>query len=82
VTQPSEAEIRAALLDLALRRGARASLCPSEVARRFGPGWRALMPVVRRVAADMAEIEVTQRGRPVDPAAARGPIRFRLRGGA
>jgi len=80
VTRRSEAALRAAILDLALRRGAGASLCPSEVARRFGPGWRALMPDVRRVAATMAEIEAVQRGRPVDPVAARGPIRLRLRG--
>ena len=80
VTRPSEADIRAAILDLALRRGVGASLCPSEVARRFGTDWRALLPDVRRVAAGMAEIVATQRGRPVDPMAARGPIRLRLRG--
>ncbi|MCL6609448.1 MAG: DUF3253 domain-containing protein [Geminicoccaceae bacterium] len=70
--------IRAALA--ARRPGA--SLCPSEIARALAPqegAWRALMPVIRAVAARLAaagELRVTQRGRPVDALAARGPIRL------
>jgi hypothetical protein len=71
--------IRAAILDLALQRGREASLCPSEVAKALSDDWRPLMPEVRAVAAAMPEIMATQGGVEVDPAAARGPIRLRLR---
>ena len=37
------------------------------------------MDPVRRVARGMDEIEITQKGRVVDPDTARGPIRLRLR---
>jgi hypothetical protein len=68
------------ILDLALRRGRAKSLCPSEVAKAMAPeDWRALMPEVRRVAADIPEIMATQNGVEVDPVTARGPIRLRLR---
>ncbi|OLR91776.1 DUF3253 domain-containing protein [Actinokineospora bangkokensis] len=57
------------------------SACPSEIARALRPrGWRPLMDPVREVAARLAErgeLEVTQRGEPVDPARARGPVRYR-----
>lgn len=71
--------VRAAILDLALRRGRGKSLCPSEVAKALGADWRALMPAVRAVAAQMPEIVATQGGVEVDPVTARGPIRLRLR---
>lgn len=71
--------VRAAILDLALQRGRGKSLCPSEVAKALSPDWRPLMPEVRRVAADIAEIVATQNGVEVDPRTARGPIRLRLR---
>lgn len=72
--------LREAILDLALQRGRDKSLCPSEVARALEPeDWQALMPEVRRVAAGMPEIMATQNGVEVDPVAARGPIRLRLR---
>jgi hypothetical protein len=72
--------LRAAILDLALRRAPGGSFCPSEVARALGgDGWRALMPVVRAAAAAMPEVEATQGGVPVAPEGARGPIRLRLR---
>jgi hypothetical protein len=71
--------IRQAILDLALQRGRGKSLCPSEVAKALDTDWRALMPEVRKVAAGMPEILATQRGVEVDPVAARGPIRLRLR---
>lgn len=62
-------------------RGAGKTICPSEVARVLAEDWRGLMPVVREVAGEMAargEIIVTQKGRVVDAAAARGPIRLGL----
>lgn len=43
-------------------------------------GWRALMEPARRAAGRLVaagRVEVTQRGRVVDPDAARGPIRIR-----
>ncbi|MEJ7602666.1 MAG: DUF4385 family protein [Kofleriaceae bacterium] len=56
------------------------TICPSEVARALGDdAWRALMPRVREAAGkllDRREIAVTQKGKPVDPRTARGPIRL------
>lgn len=56
------------------------SICPSEAARRVRPDdWRPLMERVRRAARRMAHagaIEITQRGRAVDPGSFRGPIRL------
>ncbi len=59
-----------------------ATACPSEVARAVEPDgdWRALMPEVREAAARLREkglVEAYQQGRPVDPLAAKGPIRLR-----
>lgn len=71
--------VRAAIMDLALQRGRGKSLCPSEVAKALSPDWRPLMPEVRQVAADIAEIVATQNGVEVDPRTARGTIRLRLR---
>ncbi|WP_137111522.1 DUF3253 domain-containing protein [Rhodobacter sp. SY28-1] len=71
--------IRAAILDLALQRGRDKSLCPSEVAKALSADWRPLMPEVRAVAAATPEIVATQGGIEVDPLAAQGPIRLRLR---
>lgn len=78
---PSDDEIAAVLMDLAHQRGRGASYCPSEAARALAADWRGLMGPVRRVAAVLAAeggLAVTQKGRPVDPATARGPIRLRL----
>lgn len=73
-------QVRDAILDLAVRRGRGKSLCPSEVAKALEPeDWQALMQVVRQVAGQMPEIVATQGGEEVDPVAARGPIRLRLR---
>jgi hypothetical protein len=79
--RPSDSDIAAAILDLALRRGAGRTLCPSEAARAVAADWRPLMPDVRRVAAGLAaegRIAVTQKGQPVDPLTASGPIRLGL----
>ncbi|WP_099826623.1 DUF3253 domain-containing protein [Oceaniglobus indicus] len=74
----SDNGIRAALMDIARQRGARKTLCPSEVARALADDWRPLMADVRRVAADEPMIEALQGGKVVDPQTAKGPIRLRL----
>jgi hypothetical protein len=78
---PSDKAICDTLLSLALARGAGKSFCPSEAARALGPDWRALMPDIRRVAAQMQSegvLQATQAGHPVQPNTAKGPIRLRL----
>lgn len=77
--RPDDATIRAEILIHAIRRGRDKTFCPSEPARALSPDWRPLMPHVRRVAAGMEEVEATQKGLPVDPLTARGPIRLRLK---
>ncbi|MFN7699364.1 MAG: DUF3253 domain-containing protein [Deltaproteobacteria bacterium] len=63
-----------------------ATICPSEAARAVAgddeAAWRALMERARSAARRLVErglVEITQRGRVVDPSAARGPIRVRRR---
>ncbi|MEM9754712.1 MAG: DUF3253 domain-containing protein [Pseudomonadota bacterium] len=70
-----DARIAAALLALAEARGADRSFCPSEVARALAEDWRPLMPRIRQVAARLP-LRATQKGAPVDPRTARGPIRL------
>jgi len=58
------------------------SICPSEVARAVDPeSWRALMPPVRAIAADLARagiISITQGDEVVSPSGGwRGPVRLR-----
>ena len=73
------AETIFALLDA---RAPTATICPSDAARALGgdeAAWRALMPEVRQVAADLARtgrLRVTQRGHDVDALNVRGPIRL------
>lgn len=77
----TDAEITDALLDLAHRRGRAKTFCPSEVARGLADDWRQLMPDVRRVAAQLQQeglLQAVQKGAPVAPITARGPIRLRL----
>ena len=75
---PTDDQIAHALLTLATARGPGKTLCPSEAARRLAPDdWRPLMPQVRRVAAALP-LRATQKGQPVDPLTARGPIRLGL----
>ena len=76
---PSDNAIADVLLDLAHQRGVGKTFCPSEAARRLSDDWRPLMPEVRRVAAQF-ELLATQKGVPVDPATAKGPIRLGLPG--
>jgi hypothetical protein len=76
---PSDNAIADVLLDLAHQRGVGKTFCPSEAARRLSDDWRPLMPEVRRVAA-MLDLQATQKGVPVDPVTAKGPIRLGLPG--
>lgn len=73
------------MLELLADRGT-ATACPSEIARRVGGAeWRARMPDVRAVAARLSKrgtLDAYQHGKIVDPLAARGPIRLRLRAAA
>ncbi|MBQ0849648.1 MULTISPECIES: DUF3253 domain-containing protein [Streptomyces] len=73
-----------AILELLERRAPTATICPSDAARAVytgdGDGWRALMEPARRAAGrlvEAGEVEITQGGRVVEPAKARGPIRIR-----
>ncbi|MEM6293560.1 MAG: DUF2256 and DUF3253 domain-containing protein [Myxococcota bacterium] len=63
-------------------RGSGKTICPSEAARAVEPeNWRPLMEPTRRAARRMVErgeLQITQKGRVVDPTAAKGPIRLRL----
>jgi hypothetical protein len=72
-----------AIRDLLGARGPVKTICPSEAARQANPDdWRPLMETVRRAARRMAhagELEITQKGRVVDPSGFKGPIRLRLR---
>jgi hypothetical protein len=82
VSDPQGHALEAAILALLEQRADDATICPSEAARaaaRDGD-WRALMGPARAAAGrlvERGEVEVTQRGRVVDPATARGPIRIR-----
>ncbi len=81
LTDPDDrdAAIAGAILAAVAARKPGATICPSEVARALATVWRPLMPDVRRIAGQLAQegrIAVTHRGAPVDPAAARGPIRL------
>lgn len=89
--RPVDRALEAAILELLAARGAGATICPSEAARAVAPtvareegddAWRALMEPARRAARRLVaagEVELTQRGRVVDPSAFRGPVRIRRR---
>lgn len=80
---PTDSALEAAILDLLSRRGAGATICPSEAARAVAPDdWKPLMEPARRAARRLVargEIDITQGGRVVDPSTAKGPIRLRRR---
>lgn len=86
--EPPTAESRAArataaVLALARHRAPGSTICPSDAARAIGgAGWRRAMDDVREQIRELAmagEVEVLQRGSPVDPTATwRGPVRVRL----
>lgn len=79
---PTDADLEAAIVQLLHARPRGASICPSEAARQAdSERWRTLMEPVRMAARRLVEagkVEITQRGRPVDPSTAAGPIRIRL----
>ena len=74
-------ELEEAIRELLAGRGAGASICPSEAARRrFGEDFRRHMEDARRAARRLAHrgvVEIAQKGRPVDPADFRGAVRIR-----
>ena len=79
---PDDERIATAITRLLAQRPTDATICPSEVARALAEdeaSWRALMPEIRRVAADLAnagDLRVTARGQVVDATKAGGPIRL------
>jgi hypothetical protein len=81
-------ELEASIRRLLGARAATATICPSEAARALAAAqgdasddaWRPLMEPARRAARRLVaagEVEITQRGRVVDPSTAKGPIRIR-----
>jgi hypothetical protein len=77
-----DTELEEAIVALLALRPGDASICPSEAARRVAgeDEWRALMEPARAAARRLVArgtIEITQRGVPVDPSTAKGPIRLR-----
>jgi hypothetical protein len=75
-------ELEATILALLSARSRGTSICPSEAARAVGgEEWRPLMEPARAAARRLqagGRAVITQRGRPVDPSTAKGPIRIRL----
>lgn len=82
-------EIETAILRLAGLRGPEKTICPSEAARAIAGDhpeqWSRLMPAVRAAAIRLMKagrVEITRKGRPVDPEDFRGVYRIRLSGGS
>ena len=78
----SDRQLEVAIQTLLQRRGAGATICPSEAAREIaGIGdWRELMEPARRAARRLVAaglVEILQKGKVVDPSEFRGPIRIR-----
>ena len=76
---------RDAILELLAERSPGKSICPSEAARRSAGDeeWRPLMHATREAGRSLAAeglIEVTKKGKPVDPETVKGVIRHRLKG--
>lgn len=78
---PKGRALEEAILDLLAARRPADSICPSEAARAVdAEGWRDLMEPARQAARRLVHagrVEITQRGRVVDPGTFRGPIRIR-----
>jgi hypothetical protein len=74
--------LESAILELLARRGPGKTICPSEAARLVDPeNWRERMDDARAAAGRLSAkgvIVATQRGKPVDPVTAKGPIRLRM----
>ncbi len=77
------AALEATILGLLAERGPDKTICPSEAAKAVGGiGWRDLMGPARAAARRLVaegKIVVTQGGRVVDAATAKGAIRLKLR---
>jgi hypothetical protein len=77
-----DAALERALLDLLSKRDRDSSICPSEAAKIVGgPAWETLMEPARQAARRLVArgvVQITQRGKVVDPSRAKGPIRVRL----
>ena len=83
MTDPDRQQIEAVIVALLSAREPGKTICPSDAARALAgdDDFRLLMPRVRAAAASMVAreaLEVTQSGRVVDLASARGAIRLRL----
>ena len=80
--EPTDAQLREALLAKAWARRPGTTFCPSEVARDLAADWRPLMEPLREVARELARagrLRVTQKGEVLDTEAPwRGPIRLSL----
>jgi hypothetical protein len=78
---PVDRDLESAITDLLDARRSGATICPSDAARRVDPdGWRDLMEPARRAArrlVDAGTVQITQKGRVVDPSTTKGPIRIR-----
>lgn len=86
--KPLDSVLEEAILTLLAARRSGKTICPSEAAKHVAnasgtpQAWQALMEPSRAAARRLVahgRIVITQRGRPVDPAVARGPIRLKLR---
>ncbi|MEM8749605.1 MAG: DUF3253 domain-containing protein [Pseudomonadota bacterium] len=85
IEKPATPDIlRTTILQLVEARGHGKSICPSEVARHLAgqdeKRWRLLMKPIRAEAVKLATegaIEITRKGKPIDPAELRGVYRLR-----
>ena len=80
--RPIDQDLERAILGLLADRARGATICPSEAARAVAgdQGWRELMEPARRAGRRLVtrgEVQITQKGRVVDPSTAKGPIRIR-----
>lgn len=80
-----QSRLEQALLHLLENRRPGATICPGEAARAIGGDdeseWRPLMEPTRAAAKRLAAagtVRITQKGEPVDPDDAKGPIRIGL----
>ncbi|MEU8591054.1 DUF3253 domain-containing protein [Streptomyces sp. NPDC048664] len=84
MNESQDRRLEQTILELLGRRAPTASICPSDAAREVyegeDDGWRALMEPARQAALRLVaagKVDITQAGRAIQPAEARGPIRIR-----
>jgi len=83
----TDRELESAILGLLRSRGTGKPICPSEAAVKVAGNpstavWKPFMPAARNAARRLfakGRVEILQKGRPVEPSTAKGPIRIRLR---